>query len=329
MLRRLRGALFPQPQTVPLELAGTGPPAAPAGGLPLRRVLVVVHDPPVPSRGGRRLHEVFGWQDPDALVAQYIGDLALASHGLLRYEVTERLQADFFPVKRDGFRYSAESYLAAWRTRRFHQPDALDYHAQLAAFDLLGRYDRGEMDEAWFLSFPYSGDYESLMVGPGAFWCNAPPLAGTGHCRGRFVVMGFNYERDVGCMLENFGHRVESIMTEVFRRHRPGENLWELFTRYDRAAPGAAHCGNVHFAPNSEQDYDWGNRRPVPSRCDAWWAFPELSAPPRLVDCREWGDGDMRAHHLWWLRHLPHMAGETYGVANNWWRYVADPNLVR
>jgi hypothetical protein len=37
----------------------------------------------------------------------------------------------------------------------------------------------------------------------------------------------------------------------------------------------------------------------------------------------------MRLHHLWWLRHLPHAAGATNGVSNNWWEYLAlarDPD---
>ena len=56
--------------------------------------------------------------------------------------------------------------------------------------------------------------------------------------------------------------------------------------------------------------------------------FPDLPGRPRPVSCAEWGGGDMRAHHLWWLGHLPHVAGETDGVRNNWWEYVVDPNRV-
>ena len=51
-------------------------------------------------------------------------------------------------------------------------------------------------------------------------------------------------------------------------------------------------------------------------------------APPRVVTCDEWGGGDMRLHHLWWFRHLPHVAGEVDGISTNWWTYVRDPNLV-
>jgi len=292
------------------------------------RVLLIVHDPPVESEGGRRLTEIFGWRDPHALARQYIADLEHASFGYLRYRIVERVAADWFPVKKDGFRYTGADYVRRWRARDMHQPDAIDYEAQVAAFDLVGRYARGEIDEAWFMAFPYSGDWESTMVGHDAFWCNSPPVPNTGHCPGRFVVMAFNYERDVGCMLENFGHRVESIMSRVFRDHPDERNLWARFTRYDKASPGRAECGNVHFAPNSERDYDWGNRRVVPSACDDWYDFPNLRGASRPVDASEWGGGDMRAHHIWWLRHLPRAAGETYGVDNHWWSYIVDPNRV-
>jgi hypothetical protein len=128
-------------------------------------------------------------------------------------------------------------------------------------------------------------------------------------------------------MLENFGHRVESIMEHVYRGRHGEANLWERFTRYDKRNPGRAECGNVHFAPSSQADYDWGNPRPVLSRADAWYSFPDLSRPPREMRAVEWGGGDMRGHHLWWLDHLPRIEGETDGVRNNWWAYVLRPDV--
>jgi hypothetical protein len=324
MLDRLRRAgqqIFGSPEAAPLAPPYTGAPVRP-------RVLQIIHDPPVASESGRRLTEIFGWNDPDRLARQYIADLAEASHGFLQYQVAERIATDWLPAKLDGFRYTPASFAAAWRARRMHEPNAIDSAAQLRAFAPIGRYARGEFEEVWFFSFPYAGDYESTMVGRGAFWCNSPPVPGTEHCPGRFVMMMFNYERGVDCMLENFGHRTESIMSRVFERHPRGQNLWELFIRYDQVAPGQSHCGNVHFAPSSQRDYDWGNRRPVVSYCESWYRFPDLGGPGRMVDCSEWGGGDMRGHHLWWLKHLPHVPGETFGVSNNWWQYIVDPNLV-
>lgn len=294
------------------------------------RVLMVVNDPPIPAEGGRRLTEVFRWNDPERLAAGCIDDLRACSGGYLRYEIVGRIDSDDWPPRTDGFRYDADSFIEDWRARRPRRTYQLtiDYPERIRQFDLEGRLRRDEFDEVWFFSFPYSGDYESSMAGPGAFWCNAPPVHGTSHHRKRWVIMAFNYERDVDCMLENFGHRVESIMKQVYHRHGEGRNMWRRFIRHEKTNPGRSECGNVHFAPNSERDYDWGNRRPVLSYCDDWLTYPALPRRIREVDCSEWGNGDMRLHHLWWLSHLPRGAGETEGVSDNWWRYVADPNLA-
>jgi hypothetical protein len=302
---------------------------------PLRpRVLAITHDPHVPRERGRKLHEVLRWNDPAELVGRYIADVREASHGLVQYEIAAQRESDTFPAKQDGFAYTVDSYLAAWRARSgFHHPDAVDYHRLLAEFDVIPQINSGEIDEVWLFGFPYAGYYESHMAGPRAFWCNSPPLGAPGpfSYRGverpppvqrRFVIMGFNYERGVGEMLEDLGHRAESIMAKVYDGVRGEANLWERFTRYDLTHPGRAECGNVHFAPSSLRDYDWGNRRPVLSRCDDWHNFPQFKGTVRTVDCREWGNGDIRLHHLWWFRHLPHVPGETNGRLNNWWEYI-------
>jgi len=294
-----------------------------------RKVLIISFDPVVPNEGRRRLSTLFNWNRVDELVASLISDLNRVSHGYCNYEVVELLTVDAFPVKIDGFSYTAASYTAAWRAGSgFHQPDWVDYHRIVGDFHLVQRLEAGNIDEVWLFGFPYGGFYESRMAGPGAFWCNAPPLQGFDLLSRRFVIMGFNYERGVGEMLESYGHRAESIMIHVFRDRMGEANLWERFTRYDKANPGRAEVGNVHFAPNSERDYDWGNRRKVLSNCDSWLNFPDLSDRPRPVDCREWGNGDTRRHHLWWFEHFPHIGGQSAGISHNWWKYVIDPNRV-
>ncbi|MCA9973931.1 MAG: hypothetical protein KC425_27150 [Anaerolineales bacterium] len=291
------------------------------------KVSLIVHAPRV---NGRMLHQVLGWHDPDALVRQYMADLQEASGGYLNYQIVERIEVDAFPVKADGFVYDADTYLYRWRSRTgFHVPDLVDYPRLLQEFKVVPKINLGQVDEVWLMAFPYAGYYESVMGGPEAFWCNAPPLANVGRCSRRFVVMGFNYERGVGEMLESFGHRVEAILAHVFRQKQGAANLWQQFTRHEKSHPGDAACGTVHYAPNSTRDYDWGNGRYVRSFCDSWLQFPDLSAPPRRVNCAEWGGGDIRAHHLWWLRHLPRVTGQHGGIAHNWWQYVVDPNLIR
>jgi hypothetical protein len=323
-------------------------------------VLLLIHNPIIESEGNRRLNQVLGWNDPDRLCARYIEDVAGASHGYVRYQIVERIELDEYPVKQDGFRYADESYLRAWRSRSgFHQPDTADYPALLKRCDFVRKLEANQVDELWLMAFPYAGYYESCMGGRGAIWCNGPIIPGTQNVSRRFVVMGFNFERGVGEMLEDLGHRAESIMDHVFRdipdrvstvsevswwkrllgnmtreqspiiNHQSSidlsGNLWNQFTRYDKTHPGMASCGNVHFAPSSQQDYDWGNRRVVLSNADDWLNYPNFTGQSREMTCEEWGSGDIRLHHIWWMKRFPHIEGMTpTGKLNNWWDYIVD-----
>ncbi len=308
-------------------------PDEPAGGPPepvTRRVSLIIHNPRVPGEGNQRLNKVLQWNDPKRLVKGYMQDLHECSGGYVSYKIVEDVTVDRFPRKADGFTYKADDFVKAWRTRKgFHDPDAVDYDALMDEFDMIEKVDAGTVDEFWLFAFPYAGYYESIMGGPGAFWCNAPPLTQTAHAGRRFVIMGFNYQRGVGEMLENFGHRAESIMKHVFRSKRGDDNLWERFFRHEHKNPGQAEVGWMHYAPNSERDYDWGNKRKVPSRWRTWRNFPNLDGEAELVDCADWGNGDIRLHHKWWFELLPKISGSAGGIANNWWQYIVDPNTVR
>ncbi len=308
-----------------------GVPADNFGELPrpiTSRVLLIVYDPFVDALGAR-LSEFLHWNSVDDLVNGFLADIRSVSGGLARYEVVERQDLNEFPAKVDGYRYDAASYLGVIQGRLPpHVPDEADYQPILTAFNILPRVAAREIDEIWLFGFPYAGFYESVMAGAGAFWCNAPPLRGTASCKRRFVLMGFSYERGVGEMLESFGHRAEAILTKAFSHTRGEDNLFERFCRYDRIAPGKAEVGSIHFAPNSTRAYEWGNPHPVLSTCYDWFNFPNFTGDVRLVEASEWGGGDIRLHHLWWLKHLPKTAGRTHGVANNWWQYVMDPNLI-
>ncbi len=291
---------------------------------------MVVYNPIV-DVSGLRLIDKMQWKNPDRLAAEFMQDLRDCSGGRLDYQIVQHIVADEFPVKLDGFQYRAHDYVNGFRTHSgLHQPDAVDYGALIKQYDVLARVKAGDLDEVWVFGGPYFGFYESTMGGAGAFFCNAPPIPGTSDCPRRFVVMGFSFERGVGEMLEDLGHRAESTMRQVYRYKAGDAHLFDRFSRYDQVAPGQANVGLMHFAPNSQYDYDWGNSTPVPSCCDDWLAFPPLPDPPRFrkVTTKEWGGGDIREHHKWWFKRLPHANGATDGIANNWWRYVIDPNEV-
>lgn len=307
----------------------SGTRTGPARQAPISpRVLVISFDPIVRSEGGKRLHEVAKWTDLRYLVEACIADLQECSGGYLRYRIVEWKDVDAHPLKKDGFRYTEEEYLRCFRGQsKWHQPDALDYKALIREFDLDKRVARGEIDEVWCMAMPYSGFWESTMAGRGAYYCNSDPVPDV-DCPRIFVIMGFNYERGVGEMLEDFGHRTESIMRHVYGSWEPKKtHNWNRFTLYDKQMPGESAAGNVHFAPNSNGDYDWGNPRYVWSTCDDWLDYPKLTGKKRLVNMDDWGNGNIRAHHKWWLQRLPKAPGRNRdGKLNNWWSYMADFN---
>jgi len=292
------------------------------------RVLLIVYDPVMDETTGQKLSQKMDWNRVDALISGFTAHILETSSGLARYQIVQRIEPNEFPAKKDGFRYDPDSYRAVIQGGVQHKPKMVDYHAILTGLNILPRIENLEIDEVWVFAFPHAGFYESIMGGAGAFWCNAPPLANTSQCGRKFVIMGFSYERGLGEMLESFGHRAESILTETFQRTSGNANLYQRFARYDKIASGQAEVGTIHFAPNSEKDYDWSNPRKVPSRCDDWDNFPAFQDVVREVNAEEWGNGDMRDHHKWWLDHLPKVAGRTMGIANNWWQYIMDPNLL-
>lgn len=307
------------------------PSSDPSALTPLQpRVLLIIFNPIVDA-AGRKLITTLHLNDPDQLARAYIQDIQQCSGGLVNYQIIERVEANEIPRKADGFQYQVSDYINCYRAHRsFHAPDLVDYGSIIAEFNLLQRIANDEFDEVWMFGAPYFGFWESTMGGAGAFFTNSDPLPNTERCPRRFVIMGFSYERGVGEMLEDLGHRAESSLRQVYRFKTGNANLFDRYTRYDQVAPRQANVGSLHFAPNSERDYDWGNRKRVLSCCDDWYQFPNLPEPPnyRTVTAKDWGGGDIRKHHQWWLAHLPKAAGATDGIANNWWQYIIDPNTV-
>jgi len=310
------------------------------------RVAVVNFDPHCPGYGNRRTHDVFGWNDPMTLTFDYVADLLECSGEWANYRIDSWFDADYHPHFRDGFQYSPDDYVYAWtnhETEPMHEGQA-DYVRLLTdpsyphnqPTTLADRIANDEIDEVFFFDGPGAvGFWEASMAGPSPFFVNGGtyqiPEAGR-----NFVIMGFNYERGVDCMLEDFCHRTECVMSRVypspnwwFPTYPPIHN-WDAFRMFDVIEPDKAACGICHYAPNSESDYDWGNPRYVWSTCDDWlYNWPNLAGEitRRWVNCEEWGNGDMRLHHIWWLEHLPKAQGiNPDSRQNNWWKYTCDFN---
>lgn len=294
------------------------------------KVLAIVYDPIMDQSNGITLSQKMNWHNVDDLIEGFSKDITETSKGLAQYQIVQRIDVNEFPEKKDGFRYTPQTFMDVWnRVTPPHIPQEVNYNAILNKFNILQRVANNEIDEVWVFGFPHAGFYESTMGGPDAFWCNAPPLTNTTASKQRFVVMGFSYERFIGEMHEAFGHRAESIMEKTFSKLSDDKNLWKRFTRYEKTSPGKAACGNIHFAPNSQSDYDWGNTTPVQSECFDWLLnFPNFKGDIRTVDSSLWGSGEIRAHHKWWLNHIPTAAGRQNNIHNNWWQYIINPSKV-
>ena len=294
------------------------------------KVLVIVYDPVMDQTTGTTLSQQQSWYRTSDLITSFMLDMIQISGGMARYQIVQRVDLDEFPAKTDGFRYTPQEYMNVLRGAvPPHMPQEVNYNAIINQFNILQRVARNEIDEVWTFGFPHAGFYESIMGGPGAFWCNAPPLKNTEASKRRFVIMGFSFERYVGEMLEAYGHRAESIMEKTFSKLNGEANLWKRFMQYEKIAPGKAACGNIHFAPNSQRDYEWNNLTPVKSECYDWQLnFPNFKGDVRMVGASEWGSGEIRAHHKWWFNHFPRVAGRKNGIHHNWWQYVAAPQNV-
>ncbi len=294
------------------------------------KVLVIVYDPIMDKSTGTTLSQQQKWYRTTDLTTGFMADLQQVSGGMARYQIVQRIDVDEFPAKTDGFRYTPQSYTDVLQGKASpHTPSGVDYYAILNKFNILQRVARNEIDEVWVFGFPHAGFYESTMGGPNAFWCNGPALKNTASSQRRFVVMGFSFERYIGEMLEAYGHRAESIMEKTFSKLSGDANLWKRFIRYEKTSPGKSACGNIHFAPNSQMDYDWSNPTPVISECYDWKLnFPDFKGDKRIVAASEWGSGEIREHHKWWFDHFPRVAGRKNGIHNNWWQYVVKPQQV-
>jgi hypothetical protein len=307
-----------------------------------------VQNPVIDSINNRRIHQVWGWSNPSILVGGIIEDFSTASEGVINFQIVETYddeniftEIESIPITMQQIIY----YFTPANNKLYgrNTPGTLQYMAEIQNivkfnynnmvdfYDFDTKRNNGVIDEIWVYTFPFGGMYESQLMGPGAFWYNSPPLAHSGLNK-LLSVMGWNYERGIAEALHSLGHRAESTMSHVYGRwqgYPPPEdpNMWEIFAQIDIRTPEMAHCGNIHYPPNGESDYDYANPRYVTSYCDNWKRYPLLLNQTRSVNCDEWsyyGGDYQRGFLLWWYNHLPRFEGVYEGVLNNWWHYIVD-----
>ena len=302
-----------------------------------RNVYVIVYDPILSN--GQYLSDYLGWNDHSALTQGTIEFFRQVTNNRLQYNVVyTTIVTDGWPAKIDRFRYTEAEYLAVINGQRPpHSPDTVDYNAIVnsSALDICGKANRGEIDEVWIYNGPYFGFYESTLVGPGAYWYNSPPVPGPHNCQRLIPIMGPSPERGLDCAVHNFGHRMEAAMTRVYgswQQNRTAHN-WERFALVKALSPDYSYsgCGNIHYPPNGQSDYDYYNSSYTPSNCDDFFNYPNLGAPTftaKPTNCSSWNCTDLD-YLAYWFRHTPSASGcGPDGKANNWWKYFVDPALA-
>lgn len=294
------------------------------------KVFLLIYNPVLESFGSKKLTEYKTWNNPVTLTKTFIDSVKQVSGGQIKYEITQQMEIDGYPIKADGFQYNDDSYLNCINSpSNCHVPDLSDYKQMIEVSGACDRINQGGIDELWIWGGPYFGYWESNLAGPGAFWYNSPPTLGT-NCNKLLPVMGFNYERGEAEMFEDLAHRLESTMTRVYGSWSANETHdWNKFSLLDVDAPGRGGCGNAHLAVNasSNQGYERESTRSVQSRCDDFLNYPNLSDNFSSVSCTNWGCSTL-GYFKWWFSHLPKADGALEGKLNNWWKYLLDPSLA-
>lgn len=286
----------------------------------------------VPRVDGQRFDRFMDWSSPENLAKEFSDAIYRASRRTYKYEIVEtEIIQDCTPLENmDSWDTKTLRRLISDLNTEPYPRIVFDYGKFIRRYDVLANIADGTWDEVWIFGHPFSGLYQSTMGGPKAFWCQSPKRADTDASDRRFFIMGFDYSRGLGEMLEAFIHRAEATMYEVYRFHPPQFNMWAKFIKTDLNEMGQSAVGTAHRAPNSEKDFHFTNPTPVMSSSDDWlFNYPHLRGIRRPVSSKDWGDGDVVLHHMWWLKHLPHWPRVTNGVFNNWWHYIMTPDWVK
>ena len=199
-------------------------------------VLVISFDPVLKTRQNLRLHDYLKWSDPWQLTDKMVEDARRCSNGYVDYRVVERIDFDGFSTFRDGFTYTEQAYLEMWEKDRDQaNPGMTSFEWLFRQFDLAAKIQAMNLREIWLWGAPYMAWDEFHWKTPGDQlpyptdnpWFYRPyDIPDVGRT---IWIMGWNYERGEGEMLESYCHRIESVLALTVGRGAwdPQRNLDE------------------------------------------------------------------------------------------------------
>lgn len=321
------------------------------------KVAVVYENFTIPQTG-QKINRSFGWMDPAKLSKEYKDAMEEVTSGVVKYEIVELIDADttFTYYKNDlnkiplsrfeiGRRLSDKN---TWRD--FETNVRYNYNRMISHYGFDKKRDRDEVHEVWVVTQPFSGMYESHLMGKNAFWLNSQP-AEDPTCEKLLTVMFFNYERTRAEAIHSFGHRFESVMMQEYgwwdyqnKSNKSQLTNFELFTAYQKEYQKYdtscsensicyAHTGICHWPPNAVENYGYYSKREVNSYAKAWLNYPYVREDPDLVEkvsCDTW-DCDQFKYLKWWYSFIPRYKGlnPKDGKLNNWWHYCVNYNEAK
>jgi hypothetical protein len=243
------------------------------------RVYVLDFDPLLDN--GRALTVDRGWGNPFALDAAYVADVSAASANIIDHRIVKTTVVRGYPIKVKGFTFTNAQYLGCLvDSSADYCDDLIDYGSVLStAYDphfgsACDALMKKRVDEVWLWGGPWFG-YSEFNI--------ATPNSLCGQVTRTFAVMGFSYERGIGEMVHDLGHRAEFLIPASI-----GYGIWDRFDgqrqRYAQdffcpAAPDATHpevdppvghAGNPHFPPNASCHYQYDRDYPVLSDANDW-----------------------------------------------------------
>lgn len=342
---------------LPFLNGGYGPPAPGTATQPTypnpkwstwstrKNVKLIVYNPVLTD--GRAMIEHYGWNDPERLATEYAEAMREATGKAVRFDIVEREVRSEFPPLLNRPEFDAASFqalhdgckadpaLCPTNTCYEYDPQTCpnpepraDYEAMLDG--VCDEVESCQIDEVWLFGGPFLGFYESRMVGDGALAINSGPLEEG--CGRRYIVMGFNPEREVNSMLHNVGHMLESYFQYAFRGWNPvegplGDDPYAFFRQWrperdPHNSTSYAVCGDTHWTPTSrDAEYIYNDETAVQSVCDGFYAYPDVETTPRTLTCAQWGCSET-GYQKWGFDHVPRKHGTFNGYPNNWWKFV-------
>lgn len=268
----------------------------------------------------------------------------------------ERLTRNLALYLEDGSRYHGYKDKAAKPSLRYQVVDSIefkrpmplcplrpgetvpwtDYNKIMSMIGAREWVEHRAIKEVWIWGYHGGvlGLFESNMSGPFGDVSNSsrdpndlPIFSKT------YTVYHYNYGRELGEAMEDHMHQLEALLNHADGRDStPPEKwsellFWGKFVGSDSSmhiVTNPARCGWTHYAPNSERDYDWTNKRYVETDIEDW--HPDYVGKTQRMNCERWNN-DPIEWRRYWLQAIP---GADNGLTHNgkklrnWWTFVAD-----